>query len=75
MLAKTTVYPNAGATVLFNAFGDEISVSGVYSITTLEQKTYLNSIYYPFHYELTETEITVTEQTPQTKIYYQTEVD
>lgn len=75
MTAVTKVYPDAGATAIFTVFQKQVTLRGVYSVTEMLGRYYINSIYYPFHFEVTDTEITITEQVAQPKQYYTTEVD
>ena len=57
---KNYVYP--AATVHFTAFDKEITIGSVYGITTIDNgNVYINSAEYPFHYELSDTVITVIE--------------
>lgn len=57
-VTKNYVYP--AVVVSFVNFGNEIQLGAVYGITTLENGyVYINTAEYPFHYELSNTEITV----------------
>jgi len=75
MTAVTKVYPDAGATAIFTIFQQQVTLRGVYSVTEMLGRYYINSIYYPFHFEVTDTEITIMEQVAQPKQYYTTQVD
>lgn len=75
MNSVTKVYPDAGARVLFTIFGRQIELQGVYSITEMEDKYYINTIYYPFHFEIEDTEISVLTQVQQDIRYYTVTVE
>lgn len=76
MIAKTTVYPNADVKATFTVFGRSVEIGGVYSVTKLDNGYfYISSIYYPYHYEMAETELSITYlTTPESQIYV-TEVE
>ena len=62
MNAVTKLYVYPSVTVTYTVFGSEKQVGAVYSVTEMDNGyTYINSAEYPFHYELTDTEITVND--------------
>lgn len=62
MKAVTTNYVYPAVTVTFVAFGGQIQVGAVYGITEMDNgNIYINTAEYPFHYELSDTVITVTD--------------
>ena len=62
MIAKTKAYVYPSVTVTFVAFGAQQEIGGVYGITEMNNGyTYINTAEYPFHYELSDTEITVND--------------
>ena len=62
MKATTTSYVYPAVTVTFVAFSEQIQVGAVYGITEMENgNIYINTAEYPFHYELSDTVITVND--------------
>ena len=62
MTAVTTNYVYPAVTVTFVMFGEQVQVGSVYGITRMDNgNTYVNTAEYPFHYELSNTEITVSD--------------
>lgn len=60
MKAVTTNYVYPAVTVSFVAYGNETQVGAVYGITRMDNGyVYINTAEYPFHYELSDTVITV----------------
>lgn len=62
MKAVTTNYIYPAVTVTFVVFGEQTQVGAVYGITTMDNgNIYINTAEYPFHYELSNTVITVSD--------------
>ena len=62
MRATTTNYVYPAVTVSFVAYGNETQVGAVYGITRMDNGyVYINTAEYPFHYELSDTVITVND--------------
>lgn len=75
MKAVTTTYIYPAATVTFVMFREQIQVGSVYGITEMDNgNIYINTAEYPFHYELSNTVITVMD-TGIANSVYTTEVE
>ena len=75
MKAVTKLYVYPSVTVNYTAFGSEKQVGAVYAVTEMENgNTYINSAEYPFHYELSDTVITVND-TGTAYVTYVSEVE
>ena len=62
MIAKTKAYVYPSVTVSFVVFGTQKEIGAVYGITEMDNGyTYINTADYPFHFELSDTEITVND--------------
>lgn len=70
MTAVTTNYVYPAATVTFVLFGEQVQVGSVYGITRMDNgNIYINTAEYPFHYELSDTVITVSDSGVANSIY------
>lgn len=67
-VTKNYVYP--AVTVTFVMFGEQVQVGAVYGITEMDNgNIYINTAEYPFHYELSDTVITVTDTGIANSVY------
>ena len=70
MKAITTLYVYPSVRVSFEAFGKETQIGSVYAITSMSNGyVYINTAEYPFHYELSDTVLTVTDAGIERVIY------
>lgn len=70
MKAVTVVYVYPAVKVSFVAFGRETQVGSVYGITYMDNGfIYINTAEYPFHYEISNTELTVLDEGVERNIY------
>ena len=62
MKAVTKVYVYPSVTASFTVFGSTKEIGAVYAVTNMENgNVYLNTAEYPFHYELSNTVVTLDE--------------
>lgn len=70
MKAVTTNYVYPAVTVTLVSFGEQTQIGAVYGITQMDNgNIYINSAEYPFHYELSDTVITVTDTGIANSVY------
>lgn len=70
MKATTTAYVYPAVTVTWVAFNQQTEVGAVYGITEMDNGyVYINTAEYPFHYELSNTAITISDDGVAKSVY------